>query len=59
MKSSITILSFAVAAAGALRTNVLLRNSEKNERDAIDPKDFVYVDGLRLKDGKGLHYITV
>ncbi|KAF2687678.1 glycoside hydrolase family 5 protein [Lentithecium fluviatile CBS 122367] len=25
---------------------------------AVDPKDFIKVDGLRLKDSKGLHYLT-
>ncbi|KAF2639978.1 glycoside hydrolase [Massarina eburnea CBS 473.64] len=28
------------------------------QEHGIDPQDFVRVDGLRLKDAKGLHYIT-
>ncbi|KAJ4347119.1 uncharacterized protein N0V89_011057 [Didymosphaeria variabile] len=54
MRASIAFLSFAVAAT-ALNTP---RNPHKKKPHAIDPKDFVYVDGLRLKDAKGLHYIT-
>ncbi|KAF1963240.1 glycoside hydrolase [Byssothecium circinans] len=30
----------------------------KEERAGIDPEDFIHVDGLRLKDAKGLHYLT-
>lgn len=32
---------------------------KKKKFHSVNPKDFVYVDGLRLKDAKGLHYITV
>lgn len=28
------------------------------ESHAIDPDDFVYVEGLRLYDSKGLYYVT-
>ena len=55
MKVSVALLGSAVAAT-ALSTP---RSPSKKKHQAIDPTDFVHVDGLRLKDTKGLHYITV
>jgi mannan endo-1,4-beta-mannosidase len=55
MKVSIAFLGSAIAVT-ALRAP---RNPGEKKSHAINPKDFVYVDGLRLKDAKGLHYITV
>lgn len=55
MKASISVLGFAVAAAALS----VPRNASKRKPNAIDPNDFVYVDGLRLKDATGLHYVTV
>jgi mannan endo-1,4-beta-mannosidase len=33
-------------------------SSRGRKGQGIDKNDFVYVKGLRLYDGKGLHYIT-
>jgi mannan endo-1,4-beta-mannosidase len=53
LKPVIAVLPFFLA---SLASGAYLQ--EKNCSDAIQPNDFVYVDGLRLKDSKGLHYIT-
>jgi mannan endo-1,4-beta-mannosidase len=39
----------------ALTTSVRPHGHKGNQ---IDPNDFIHVDGLRLKDSKGLHYLT-
>ncbi|KAJ4303661.1 hypothetical protein N0V90_002562 [Kalmusia sp. IMI 367209] len=54
MKATFAVSSL-VLAAEALNTGALPWSKKHH---ALDPKDFVYVDGLRLKDSKGLHYIT-
>ena len=56
MRLSIALLG-SVGTASAL--SISARPVEKRQSEAVDPNDFVYVDGLRLKDAKGLHYITV
>lgn len=55
MKLSIALLGYTVT-VNALSTGAA---PKQKKHKAINPKDFVYVDGLRLKDAKGLHYITV
>ncbi|CAI6335021.1 unnamed protein product [Periconia digitata] len=37
---------------------VVREKSRPYTKRAIDENDFVYVDGLRLKDANGLHYLT-
>ena len=51
MKTAIQ-LSLVSLVAG----NVVLKGETASH--AIHKHDFVYVDGLRLHDAKGLHYIT-
>lgn len=41
----------------ALSTPLETRGDRHNGY-GIDPKDFIYVDGLRLKDSRGLYYLT-
>lgn len=50
-----TLLSLVVA---SLVLGVDARPKD-SKHHAVDPKDFVYVDGLRLKTSKGLYYLTV
>jgi len=52
MKIPIALSSLALASCASIMT-------ELKRSGAIDQDDFVYVDGLRLKDSEGLHYITV
>lgn len=42
--------------ASIARGATLRRGNEK--KHGIDEDDFVYVDGLRLYDSDGLHYLT-
>ena len=43
----------------ALASTALGTKGHKGHRNhAIDPQDFIKVDGLKLKDSKGLHYLT-
>lgn len=55
-------MRLAIAVLGSVATTTALAVGgvpKKREIKAIDPEDFVYVDGLRLKDASGLHYVTV
>ena len=53
-------LSIAVLGSVTTATALVVKDAPKTrDTKAIDPEDFVYVDGLRLKDASGLHYVTV
>ncbi|KAF2793123.1 glycoside hydrolase family 5 protein [Melanomma pulvis-pyrius CBS 109.77] len=45
-----------VLALSSIALGTSIHTGHKNH--AIDPNDFIHVDGLRLKDSKGLHYLT-
>jgi mannan endo-1,4-beta-mannosidase len=54
MKAAFQIPLLVSLAAGS----VLPRGRYGHNGSAIGENDFVYVDGLRLKDDNGLHYLT-
>jgi mannan endo-1,4-beta-mannosidase len=54
MKAAVQLPLLASLAAGS----VLPRGGYGHNGSAIGENDFVYVDGLRLKDDNGLHYLT-
>lgn len=60
--SVMAILRFLLATLPLLPTCIASNPpsypKSKNEPTAIRSNDFVYVDGLRLRDSKGLHYLT-
>jgi mannan endo-1,4-beta-mannosidase len=54
MKANLQLPLLASLAAGS----VLPRDGYGTNGSAIGENDFVYVDGLRLYDSNGLHYLT-
>ena len=53
MKASLQLLLASLAAG-----SVLPRNEQSSHESAIADDDFVYVEGTRLYDKDGLHYLT-